>query len=267
MTIGKSTKLSPIEIGYKIDARLPVIPLAMQIKRAACAGPHAHPRGQFIYASNGTMRVICDGNIWVVPPSQAVWVPPNTDHEVHFPAEVSLRNLFIDPSATSCLPSYVMVLEVSSLLRELVLKAVRIGDAYTPGCSGWRLMQVLIDEIGDARQAALRLPMGRDERIVRVIEVLLNAPGDARKLDDWAAIGCVSSRTLSRLFVSETGLSFGAWRKQLRLINAIEDLGSGRSVTEIAYDLGYKSPSAFIEMFRQSLGTPPGQYFRGQRRG
>ena len=43
---------------------------------------------------------------------------------------------------------------------------------------------------------------------------------------------------------------------------AIDRLGNGENVTKIAFDLGYESLSAFIEMFRRSLGTSPGQYLK-----
>jgi AraC-like DNA-binding protein len=33
-------------------------------------------------------------------------------------------------------------------------------------------------------------------------------------------------------------------------------------VTSVAYDLGYQSPSAFIAMFRRSLGDTPGRYLK-----
>ncbi|MGA7826924.1 MAG: helix-turn-helix domain-containing protein, partial [Geobacteraceae bacterium] len=65
-----------------------------------------------------------------------------------------------------------------------------------------------------------------------------------------------------RLFVRETGLTFGAWRKRLVLQEAIERLGTGQNITRVAFDLGYQSLSAFIAMFRQALGASPGQYLR-----
>ncbi|HET6629440.1 MAG TPA: helix-turn-helix domain-containing protein, partial [Woeseiaceae bacterium] len=67
---------------------------------------------------------------------------------------------------------------------------------------------------------------------------------------------------LARLFVSETGLTFAEWRRQVRLLEAIDRLGKGQAVTRVALDLGYESPSAFIAMFRRSLGAPPGKYFK-----
>lgn len=262
MTIDKLTRLLPIEVGYRTDPDLPVIPLAMHANNAGCAASHAHPRGQLIYASRGTMRVMCPKGIWVVPPSQAVWVPPEVEHEVYFPGEVSLRNLFIDPSVTAGYPEQCTVIKVSPLLRELILKAVTVGDDYAPESPGFRLMLVILDEMRQAEPTPLHLPMARDPRLLRVMEALLKNPGDSRELTAWAEVAGASPRTLARLFVRETGLTFGAWRKRLMLQEAIDRLGKGDSVTCIAFDLGYQSLSAFIEMFRQSLGASPGQYLR-----
>ena len=263
MNIEKLTKLPPIEIGYRVDATLPVIPLAMQVDKAGCAAPHAHPRGQFIYASSGVMRVVCGCDIYMVPPSQGVWVPPNIEHQVYFPGKVSLRNLFVDPSATTGLPEKCTVLKVSPLLRELILKAVLIGDCYMPESHGWRLMLVMLEELRQAETTNLHLPMAQDARAVRVMEALQGNPGDNRDLNAWAKIAGACPRTLSRVFVRETGLSFGAWRKRMLLLEAIDRLGKGESVTRVAFGLGYQSLSAFVEMFRRTLGVSPGQYIRG----
>ena len=267
MNIEKMTKLAPVDIGYRVDPALPVIPLFMEVSNAGCAGPHAHPRGQLIYASRGVMKVICNRDIWIVPPSQAVWVPPDTEHEVYFPGDVCLSNLFIDPSVTAACPKSCTVIKVSALLRELIRKAVGIGDSYLEGSAETRLMLVLLDELSQAAETLLHLPMGQDERLLRVLRQLLKNPAGNRNLVQLAAVAGASPRTLSRLFVRETGLTFGQWRKRLLLQEAIDRLDKGDSVTRVAYDLGYQSLSAFIEMFRQALGMSPKQYLRKREPG
>lgn len=262
MNIEKLTILPPVEIGFRIDPALPVIPLAMEVNQAGCAAPHAHPRGQLIFAGSGVMRVICGRDVWVVPPSQAVWVPPEREHTVYFPGQVAVRNLFIDPSASAGLPEGCTVIRVSPLLRELILKAVAAGEEYSPDSPQYRLMEVILDELRQAEQTELHLPMGHDERLVRVMKALLKNPGEKRELDELAMIAGASSRTLARLFVRETGLTFGAWRKRLILQEAIDRLGKGQNITQVAFDLGYQSLSAFIAMFRQSLGASPRHYVR-----
>ena len=260
MNIAKMTKLAPIEIGYVIDPERPVIPLAMEVNRAGCAAAHRHPRGQLLYAGSGVMRIYGDGKAWVAPPSQAVWMPPEVEHEVYFPGHVSLHNLFLDPSAIRDMPDRCCVINVKPLLRELILRAVAIGDAYRRHSQEWRLLEVLLDELRQAEPAPFCLPLARDERLRRVMDILLEKPDDHRGLEHWSRVACTSSRTLSRMFAAETGLTFGDWRRQLRILAAIERLEKGQSITETAMELGYRSTSAFIAMFRKTLGVPPGQY-------
>ena len=37
----------------------------------------------------------------------------------------------------------------------------------------------------------------------------------------------------------------------------------GEPVTAVALDMGYASTSAFVKLFRESLGVTPGRYFAG----
>lgn len=70
-----------------------------------------------------------------------------------------------------------------------------------------------------------------------------------------------SKRTLERLFGDETGLSLGRWRQRMRLIESLRLLAEGLSVTRVALEVGYRSPSAYVSAFRRELGTTPGRYF------
>jgi hypothetical protein len=63
--------------------------------------------------------------------------------------------------------------------------------------------------------------------------------------------------TLARHFESEVGVNLREWRRRLRLFRSIEWLGAGRSVTDVAFELGYSSTSAFTYMFRHEMGYPP----------
>ncbi len=98
-------------------------------------------------------------------------------------------------------------------------------------------------------------------------EGLAAEPADGHPLTAWAKVAGPSERALAGLFVSETALTFGAWRQRLRLLAAIARLAEGQAVTAVAYDLGYDSPSAFIAMFRRSLGATPGHYLKSAAQG
>ncbi|MCH4564580.1 helix-turn-helix domain-containing protein [Halomonas sp. EGI 63088] len=51
-----------------------------------------------------------------------------------------------------------------------------------------------------------------------------------------------------------------AWRQQACLLAALPRLSAGASITAIALELGYDSPSAFSTMFRKALGQPPSAF-------
>ena len=108
----------------------------------------------------------------------------------------------------------------------------------------------------------LQLPMPRDAKLNQLCHALLDAPGDQRPLEAWAATINTSARTLARHFQSETGLSFGAWRQQARVLEAMGRLANGAPVTQVALDLGYESVSAFSAMFRRASGASPSEYRR-----
>ena len=67
----------------------------------------------------------------------------------------------------------------------------------------------------------------------------------------------VNVRTIERLFRKEVGLDFESWRRQLRLMKSVELLIAGLSVKEVAFRVGYRQSSAFVEAFRRTLGVAP----------
>ncbi|MNT43607.1 Regulatory protein SoxS [compost metagenome] len=69
-------------------------------------------------------------------------------------------------------------------------------------------------------------------------------------------------KTIQRRFARETGMTFGQWRQQARLLAALERLAAGAKVVDVALDMGYGSPSAFATMFRRQFGVPPSAFFR-----
>jgi AraC-like DNA-binding protein len=265
MNIEKLTSLPPRSAGYLIDPARPILSMPVEICGAHRVRRHSHPRGQLIYAAEGGVRVLGDFGTWLVPPNQAVWVAPEVEHEVLATRPVRLYCLFVDPSASACLPEACSVVAVSPLLRELIVRAIQVGHEHADEGSYQRLAAVILDQLAELPPAPLHLPLAQDNRLLHVIEALMNNPADRRTLEAWSTEAGASARTLARLFLSETGMTFSQWRRQALLFEAIDRIGRGQSVTAVACDLGYESSSAFIAMFRKTLGISPGRYFKTRR--
>ncbi len=261
MNVANLPIAKPVDHGRVNDPARPILTMSYQLGPGRTP-PHRHARAHLFYCAEGVFRIVRTDATWMVPPSQAVWIPSHIEHSAYATQPVSLLSLFVDASATAGLPVECQVVHISQLLRELIFKAVEVGNEYAPSGSAARLMQVVLDELQGLKPAPLSLPLASDKRVQQLCEALLAHPADERGLESWAPRVGASARTLARLFVSETGLTFAEWRRQMRLLEAIDRLGKGQTVTRVALDLGYESPSAFIAMFRRTLGASPGKYFR-----
>jgi AraC-like DNA-binding protein/mannose-6-phosphate isomerase-like protein (cupin superfamily) len=222
--------------------------------------PHRHAHAQLVHAVTGVMRVTAADGTWVVPPGRALWMPARTVHRIAMAGDVAMRTLYIDRGALPEAPRRCVIVEVSPLLRELVLAAIALAPEEADGARARAIWRLVRAELGRGTVVPLRLPLPRDRRLRRLCEALLAAPARDTGLEQWAAEVGASARTLTRLFRRETGMSFGAWRQQARLADGLARLAQGEAVARVAAALGYRSASAFTQMFRRALGRTPSAY-------
>jgi AraC-like DNA-binding protein len=220
---------------------------------------HSHPEDQLIFASRGVMTVRTKQGIWVVPPLRAVWIPAGTPHSVAILGPVSMRTLYFAPKLVRTEAAKCFVMNVSPLLRELILHACKFPKLKKDEPVHRRTIEMIVDQLEANHSIPLQLPHPSDPRAMRIVQALLAEPGRPRTLAALCADCGASKRTIERLFIAE--MTFSQWRRQLRLLHAMQLLASGEKVTGAALDAGYRSASAFIVMFRRQLGQTPTRYF------
>ena len=190
-------------------------------------------------------------------------MPPDIAHSAcHAESSVHIR-ILLGPDMSTGLPNQCQTILVSNLLRELALEAVRLSAAQVEEENAALVAKLIGYEASKPTSGpVLFVPRGRDPRLVRVIDRLTSEPGDDAALEDLADLAASSPRTLARLFLSETGMTFGRWREHLRIVFAVDRLVRGQSITQTALELGYRSPSSFTTMFTRILGVPPARYLK-----
>jgi len=221
---------------------------------------HVHPEHQLIYACRGVMTVWTSEGTWIVPPQRAVWIPAKTPHAITMHGAVSMRTLYVKPRLLR-LSRNCCVVNVSPLLRELILHACTFPVLRRRAPAQAHLIDTILDQLRVVEIAPLQLIHPTDARATRVAEALAKDPGDTRSLEAICARAGASRRTIERIFLSETNMSLGRWRQQLRLAASLRLLANGEKITRVAFETGYSTPSAFIAMFRKALGTTPRRYF------
>lgn len=239
------------------DAPRPVAVMAKPWASGEQIPLHIHRRGQLLHAASGIMRVETAEAAWIVPPTRALWLPPQRPHSVTMRSHLDMRTLYIDPSACKALPQQPVLVEISGLLRELILALLEEPVDYPESGRGGNVARLILTELARLRERRLEVPMPRDQRALRVALALLENSSIDYDLDRWAEQAGASRRTLARIFRSETGLGFAEWRARLRAIDGLARLSDGASVAETAASVGYASPSAFSAMIHRTLGNSP----------
>jgi len=242
------------------SSRRPLAGLAIDYPDGHRVKRHRHRRGQLVYAMSGVMVVDTDAGIWVVPPTRGVWVPAWVSHGIRMSGEPRMRTVFVEPGAAAHLPAQCCVLSVSPLLRELMAAAAEVPLDWEPDTRDGRLMMLLLDELRQEPVLPLHLPQPSEPRLARICRAIVRHPERQDGAADWARELGLDPKTVHRLFVRHTGMTFGRWRQQARLLAAMERLARGDRVLDVALDLGYESPSAFAAMFRKALGESPSAF-------
>jgi AraC-like DNA-binding protein len=123
------------------------------------------------------------------------------------------------------------------------------------------LVGVLLDQIAAAPEAGLSLPWPRDSRLRSICSDIHEHPDSQTSLLEYGKRLHLSERSLSRLFLQQTGLSFRQWRQRSRLLFSLSLLDAGTRVTDVAIACGYESMSAFIAAFKEQMGVTPKELF------
>jgi AraC-like DNA-binding protein/quercetin dioxygenase-like cupin family protein len=228
------------------------------LRRGEGFDSHEHPVHQLAWAQSGVLTMGTAESTWVLPRSRALWMPAGVAHTTGAAVAGTLCSLYF--RTNSCPIDWVVptVVAVSPILGELI---TYLADRELSEGPRRRAESVVFDLLEPATSATLHARVPTDERARLVADALLADPADLRTLDEWGHAAGASTRTLARIFVDETGMSFSRWRTELRLAASLPLLADGVAVSTVARRVGYANPSAFIAAFRRAVGVSPRNYF------
>ena len=217
---------------------------------------HSHRRLQLVHVSDGAVTVITRRGRFVIPRQRAVWIGPGVEHRISSPAPFWLTTCYIEPDLLSA-PPRTTVVTIDRLTDELLIAASSLKGGHPAVGPEARLNAVLLDRLPGLEIADTFLPEPGDPKLRRICSMLLTEPSRSENLGALAGLAGMTERTAARLFVKDTGMTFGQWRQCLRLQIAFEKLGAGASVTEAAFEVGYRDVSSFITVFKARFGSTP----------
>lgn len=229
---------------------------------------HIHPEGQFYFATQGLMIVeTAAGNV-IMPPGRLGWIPPMMPHGAtvigntkSFAPEISVGfTLYLLPSLCQQFPADPAVLTLSPLMRGILDRMHQWPKNESLTDQERRLLDVFIDEVQMARPEPFQLKMPVHRQLSVMARNIADNPASETSIEEWGNQLGMSSRTITRRFREETGMSVAEWRQIARIQKALELLSDGESVTSTAITLGYDSVSSFIALFKRLLGSTPAKF-------
>ncbi|PRX20087.1 AraC family transcriptional regulator [Paraburkholderia sp. BL18I3N2] len=220
---------------------------------------HVHRKGQMVVALRGSVMCRSPSGWWIVPPNGAVWIPGGILHSNHASDFAKLYVIFIPPDEAD-LPTDCRSFTITPLIRELIRSLARLPPDYPKEGPASRLARVLLDQLSQLAPDDVFLPISDNHRLQQIASSLLDNPADRSTIAEWGRRYAMSERTLARLVLSETGMTFGRWRERLHIIIALQRLSAGASVHAVSLELGYEGPNSFITMFKKTMGQSPGKF-------
>ena len=233
----------------------PVLGIAAQMGQHD-SGLHSHEMGQLLFTQQGCIRISLENRISLLPPGRVAWIPPFVCHRAQMRASVGYRSVYLSEQYAKKIANEVVILSISPLLRE-VLERIAIAQFDSDWQQGRlaNLLLVFIDELQSATTEPTLLALPQDRRF-KGLDIEQLPPN----LNQLAQTIGASEKTITRVFLKETGMTYQTWRQQWRFIKAIELLAQNHPYHFITQELGLASDSAFISFFRKMSGVTPREY-------
>lgn len=238
---------APLWLHFRDDPALSIYP------------EHGHAWGEFVYAFNGVMEVNIEQMNYITPPPYGIWLPPHLNHSGLNRTSVSHATLYIHESLCELLPLQAGIL-LSSPLVTAILQHLKQHSMEETDPEYLRLLQVLLDQLHHAELIGSYLPHTEHPTLKQLLDFLHADPANNSTLEDLAKQINMTERTLARLSLKELSMSLNEWRQRLKVMKAMSMLDEGRTVENIALDLGYANSSAFINMFKRWMKITPDQF-------
>jgi AraC-like DNA-binding protein len=221
-------------------------------------------RHYLLCASAGALRLEAQGQAWLLPPARAALIEAGRPIRVSIPQPVTTASVLFDTGFTAAPPAPLTVFDLNPLARALVSECAAWGESDEPltgyaealfaalAAVSWRLAE---------RPSPVVVPAGRSPELRRALHLTEQRLGIEVRFEDIADEVGLAPRSLARRFAEETGMTWRAVLRRMRVLRAIEELATGDNpITKVAFTVGYTSLSAFNAAFRELTGRTPTEY-------
>lgn len=230
--------------------------------RGAGAPMHSHGEAQLTFAASGMVNVHTAAGRWLVPPQLGVWIPAGLVHRVEVLTDAELWMVHWEPAAAQAWAPP-LALDQPFALRVTPLMRSLLDAAFTADMAADKtelVVRLMLHELTATAHAPTFLPMPSSATGQRAATIAGRDYRNQLSMLEVASRSATSVRTMSRLFVAETGLTFKLWRQRARIVQAMDRLARGKTIARVALDLGFSSTASFSHAFKTVTNMTPTEF-------
>lgn len=229
---------------------------------------HTHTKGQLSYVEGGLAYLIIENKTFVIPARHYFWIPSGLPHVLRVGNSATvLRSIFFYATDDFNNNFYqeLGIYPIHDLLMQMIKYSERYEGAIMPKDNGYQFLSTIKNILPEISTKVLpiALPSTDNHRMLAILEFIEQNIAAMHTLKSISDKFNLSERSLSRLFQSSLAISFLQYLKLLRMVKALEMmLKADKSISEIAYDVGYQSLSAFSNTFHQYTSNRPSDFIK-----
>jgi len=227
---------------------------------------HQHNKGQLSYVEGGLAYVHIKNKTLVIPARHYFWIPQGVEHILRVGNSATvLRSLFFYAFDDDKDPFYatIGIYPINDLLLQMLKYTEKWEGPVKTGDQRYQFLETIKNILPEnsTRRLPIALPFTDNKRMQLITSYIDSNIADTHSMLSIGTKFGFSQRSLSRLFQTTLGISFLQYLKLLRMVKALElILQTDKSMSEIAYSVGYHSLSAFSNTFYQLTRLRPSHF-------
>lgn len=227
---------------------------------------HVHSKGQLSYVEGGLAYLEILNKYYVIPARHYFWIPKGMRHVLKIGHSGTIfRSIFFYTHDDDKDPFYsnVGIYAINDLLMQMIKYSETWDGNVLPGDKRFLFLKVIKDILPDisSSKVPISLPFTENERMQPILKFINKNLAEELTLESIGNKFGYSERTLSRLFQTTLSISFLQYLKLVRMVKAVElMLQTDKSLSEIAYSVGYQSISSFSSTFYKLTNHRPSDF-------
>lgn len=227
------------------------------------------PLGRLLFTESGIIHLHVKGKRLMIPSWHCAWIPSEMDHEIWSNSKnLLVRTIFFESSfcKNPCFHQ-LTIFNGSELFRNMIRHTEKWNENKEENSYELSFTTVLRQMMSEEMMKSFVISLHSSDQpaFQRILEYIHQNFDENISINVLARMEHYSVRTLQRLFVQQAGLSFSSYLKTTRILNAIELLSTTeKSISEVAWEVGYKSVPTFSNTFKAITGKRP-DHFRQKK--